>query len=134
MAATPAEGLAALTREPSLVLLLARLGLPSASAGLNFVRAARRQRAGLPIAVLEPTRRQRTRREHTVSPPLLSLDLPGPEQLVQLLHAQLGRPGGKIDPPAIDTGPMSRLADLLERYLPLRVRRRARRGRPAAPG
>jgi MerR family transcriptional regulator, light-induced transcriptional regulator len=115
VAATPAEGLAALEREPSVIVLVVDLRLPTAGAGLAFVRAARRQRSGLTIVVLEPTKRQRTRLEHTVAPPVLSLGPPATAQLAQLLESML--PVESTRPAATETGQNTRVADLLERYV-----------------
>src|SRR5919202_2003535 len=76
LAATPAEGMAALEREPSLTLAVVDLHLPGSRDGLTFVRRLRRRQPDLPIAVLNPTPRQRSRLEHTVAPPLLTLGDP----------------------------------------------------------
>ena len=76
LAATPAEGMAAFEREPSLTLAVVDLHLPGARNGLTFVCRLRRRKPDLPIAVLNPTRRQRSRLEHTVAPPLLTLGDP----------------------------------------------------------
>jgi CheY-like chemotaxis protein len=65
LAVTPAEGLAALDRETRLTLAVVDLHLPSASAGLRLVRRLRQRAPELPVAVLSPTRGQRTRLEHT---------------------------------------------------------------------
>src|SRR5919202_660483 len=115
LAATPAEGMAALEREPSLTLVVVDLHLPEASDGLTFVRRLRRRKPDLPIAVLNPTRRQRSRLEHTVAPPLLSVGDPPLDQLSWLLRADFARtqPG----PPTGDATLAQRLDALVERYL-----------------
>ena len=48
----PAEGLAVLANDPSIALVLADLRLPLVSEGTGFVRAVRRRRPRLPVAVL----------------------------------------------------------------------------------
>jgi MerR family transcriptional regulator, light-induced transcriptional regulator len=115
LAGTAAEGLAALAREHALALLLVELHLPRASDGLTFVRAARRRRPALLIAVLDPTGRQRTRLEHTVGPPLVYLAASETTQLEQILHR---RPVGTTDQ---DVPSAQLLKQLLERYLALQL-------------
>ena len=119
LAATAAEGLAALDRAPSLALVLVNLELSVASDGLTFVREVRRRRPGLPIAVLGPSKRQRSRLEHTVAPPLVVVDQPVADQLAQVLHATLAGPPSEA--PAADAARPQRLEDLLERYLALQL-------------
>lgn len=119
LAATPAEGLAALNREPSLALVVIDLLLPAARDGLTFVRRLRHRKPDLPVAVLNPTRRQWSRLEHTVAPPLLIVSHPISDQLAQVLRAQLA--GGQPEPRAGDAVLAQRLRDLLERYLVLQL-------------
>jgi MerR family transcriptional regulator, light-induced transcriptional regulator len=121
VAATSAEGLAALKREPSVVVLLVDLRLPTAREGLNFVRAVRRQRPRLQIAVFEPTSRQKSRLEHTVAPPLFSLGQPATGPLAQFLHSLLSQPVDSARSAATDAGMAQRLADLLERFVALQL-------------
>jgi DNA-binding transcriptional regulator YhcF (GntR family) len=90
LATTAAEGLAALEREPSLTVLLVDLYLPSAAAGLPFVRMARRRCPAMLIVVVNPTSSQRTRLAHTVSPPLVYLDLANSPELEGILRSQEG--------------------------------------------
>ena len=104
LAATPAEGLAALDREPSLTLVAVDLHLPDASDGLRFVRRLRRRKPDLPIAVLNPTRRQRSRLEHTVAPPLLSVGEPPLDQLARVLRASSSAWVHSRTPPAEGAG------------------------------
>ena len=118
VAATSAEGLAALTREPSLGVLVVDLHLPTPREGLSFVRAARRQRSRLQIAVLEPTGRQKSRLAHTVAPPLLSLASPATAQLARVLNSLLGQP---VEHARTDAELADRVTDLLERYVPLQL-------------
>src|SRR5919199_4789172 len=74
VAATSADALAAISREPGLQLVVLDLDLPTAAAGLRVARLARQRRPNLTIAVLAPTRRQQTRLDHSVAPPLIVLD------------------------------------------------------------
>jgi methanogenic corrinoid protein MtbC1/DNA-binding transcriptional regulator YhcF (GntR family) len=119
LAATPAEGLAALDREPWLALVVVDLHLPAARDGLTFVRRLRRRKPDLPVAVLDPTRRQRSRLEHTVAPPLLIVSHPISDQLAQLLRVQLA--GTQPTPPSGDAAPAQQVDDLLERYVALQL-------------
>ena len=48
----PADGLAVLANDPSIALVLAGLRLPGVPEGTGFVRAVRRRRPELPVAVL----------------------------------------------------------------------------------
>jgi methanogenic corrinoid protein MtbC1 len=115
LAATPAEGMAALEREPSLTLVVVDLHLPEASDGLTFVRRLRRRKPDLPIAVLNPTRRQRSRLEHTVAPPLLTVGDPPLDQLARVLGADLA--GTQPGPATGDATLAQRLDALVEPYV-----------------
>jgi methanogenic corrinoid protein MtbC1/CheY-like chemotaxis protein len=70
LAATPAEATAALAREALPSLAIVDLRLPTPSVGLRLVRQLRQRLPQLVIAVVNPTRGQRTRLQHTVAPPL----------------------------------------------------------------
>jgi methanogenic corrinoid protein MtbC1/DNA-binding transcriptional regulator YhcF (GntR family) len=119
LAVTPAEGLAALDREALLTLAVVDLHLPGASHGLRFVRRLRHRKPALPIAVLNPTRGQRSRLEHTVAPPLLLVGDPPLDQLAQVLRADLTGTGPGL--PAADAALARRLEALLERYVALQL-------------
>jgi methanogenic corrinoid protein MtbC1/DNA-binding transcriptional regulator YhcF (GntR family) len=119
LAATPAEGLAALDREASLTLAVVDLHLPGASAGLRLVRNLRQRLPELRLAVLNPTRRQRSRLERTVAPPLLIVGDPPLDRLSQVLGA--GMPRTPSTPTADDSSLAQRLDRLLERYVALQL-------------
>ncbi len=107
LAATPAEAVAALQREAPPSMALVDLQLPRASAGLRLVRRLRQLVPELPIAILNPTRGQRTRLEHTVAPPLLIVGAGPLDAALQLFGA--------------DTRPPDRLKPLVERYVAMQV-------------
>jgi methanogenic corrinoid protein MtbC1/DNA-binding transcriptional regulator YhcF (GntR family) len=119
LATTRSEALAALEREAQPLLAVVDLGLPDVRAGLALVRRLRQRLPDLPIAVVNPTRRQRTRLEHTVAPPLLIVGDPPLDQLSRVLGADLGRaePGS----PTPDSMFAPLLEALVERYVPLQL-------------
>jgi MerR family transcriptional regulator, light-induced transcriptional regulator len=121
LAATPAEGLAALEREPALVLVLLDLALPMASVGLRFVRTVRRLRPSLVIAVVNPTRRQKSRLEHIVASPLIYLGQPVSTHLVQLLRSEFAGVHGETDASGPQAGLTEPMAYLTEHYLALQL-------------
>ena len=106
LAATPAEGLAALDREARPTLVVVDLHLPAARDGLAFVRRVRQRHPELPVAAVNPTPRQRSRLEHSVAPPLLAVGDPPLDRLAQLLASEV------LAHPA---------PDLLERYVGLQL-------------
>jgi MerR family transcriptional regulator, light-induced transcriptional regulator len=106
LAATPAEGLAALARGTRPALVVVDLHLPAARHGLAFVRRLRQRERELLVAVFNPTPRQRSRLEHSVAPPLLAVGDPPLDQLSKVLEQEL------VDEPA---------ADLVDRYLMLQL-------------
>jgi methanogenic corrinoid protein MtbC1/DNA-binding transcriptional regulator YhcF (GntR family) len=118
VAATPSEALAMLQREGRPSLVIVDLHLPTASAGLRLVRRLRLHHADLPIAVLSPTRGQRTRLEHSVPPPLLFVGGSALEQLSQVLATDF--PATGLTPKA-DSWLQDRLDVLLERYASLQL-------------
>lgn len=118
-AATPAEALAALDREVAPTLAVLELRLPNASAGLRLVRRLRQRRPELPIAVLNPTRVQRTRLEHTVAPPLLLVGDPPLDQLSHVLRA--GLPAADTSRSTTGARKAPQLERLLESYLELQL-------------
>jgi len=119
LAATPAEGLAALDREPLLVLAVVDLHLPGARDGLTFVRRLRHRQPDLPIAILNPTRRQRSRLQDTVAPPLLSVGDPPLGPLARVLRADVpGAPPGLLTRAA---GLAQRLEELVKRYVAVQL-------------
>jgi methanogenic corrinoid protein MtbC1/DNA-binding transcriptional regulator YhcF (GntR family) len=120
LATTAAEGLAALDREPSLAVLVVDLHLPSAAAGLAFVRLARRRRPAMLLIVVNPTASQRTRLAHTVSPAPVYVDLADALALDRVLGNELGTVG-QYEPPSSDVAPSPALNVLLERYLSLQL-------------
>jgi MerR family transcriptional regulator, light-induced transcriptional regulator len=112
VAATPADAMAALEREPLLTLAIVDLHLPDASAGLRLVRRLRRRLPDFPLAVVNPTTAQRTRLEHSVTPPLLIVGDPPFDQLSQVLQTNAPTPGDSVS---------QRLNLLLERYVALQL-------------
>ncbi|MBV9596637.1 MAG: GntR family transcriptional regulator [Chloroflexi bacterium] len=118
VAATPAEALATLEREAVASLAIIELRLPTASAGLRLVRRVRQRLPELPLAVLNPTGRQRSRLERTVAPPLLFVGDSPLDQLSQVLRADLAQT--ESSPPTAETM-LHRLELLLERYVPLQL-------------
>ena len=118
VAATPAEALATLEREAVASLAIIELRLPTASAGLRLVRRVRQRLPELPLAVLNPTGRQRSRLERTVAPPLLFVGDSLVDQLSQVLRADLAQT--ESSPPTAETM-LQRLELLLERYVPLQL-------------
>jgi MerR family transcriptional regulator, light-induced transcriptional regulator len=119
LAVTPAEGLAALDRESSLVLAIVDLRLSAPTDGLRFVRDLRRRKPALAVAVLDPTGRQTTRLEHSVGPPPVIVRHPIVDQLAQMLRAEVG---GALAPSFRDAAPAQPSVDLLESYMALQLR------------
>ena len=131
LAATRAEGLAALDREGLLTLAVVDLHLPDARNGLGLVRGLRQRLAGLPVAVVNPTSVQRRRLERSVAPPLLMVGDPPLAQLSQVLRADSGDASAR--PPMAAA---QRLEALRERYLSLQLagEREAARALITQPG
>lgn len=117
--ATPAEALAALEREAQPSIAIVDLHLPDASAGLAVVRRLRQRLPDLVLAVVNPTRGQRSRLERTVASPLLILGDPPLDQLSHVLRADVLQVGSSS--PTIDTTPAQGVERLLERYVELQL-------------
>ena len=114
-----AEALATLEREGLPSLAIVDLHIPSASAGLRLVRRLRQRLPELPLAVLNPTRGQRTRLEHSVAPPLLTIGDPPLTPLSQVLGADM--PATVPTAALLERTAAPRLQTLLERYLALQL-------------
>ena len=119
LARTPAEAVATLEREALPSMAIVDVHLPRASAGLRLVRRLRQLLPALPIAVVNPTRGQRTRLEHTVAPPLLFVGDAPLHHLSEVLRADVPPP--ESGPATSDTTPAVRLKLLLERYVALQL-------------
>lgn len=117
--ATPAEALAALERETPPSLAIVDLPLPLTRDGLGLVRRLRQRLPDLAIAILNPTRGQQSRLEHSVAQPLLIVSDPRTGQLSELLRADMRPTGSGFV--AADTKLARRLEQFVERYVGLQL-------------
>jgi methanogenic corrinoid protein MtbC1/DNA-binding transcriptional regulator YhcF (GntR family) len=115
LAATPAEAVAILEREglPPWSMVVVDLHVPRPSAGLQLVRRLRQRLPAVPFAILNPTRGQRSRLEHSVAAPLLFLLDPISEHFSEVLGAAMAS--------AASSAHAERLELLLERYAALQL-------------
>jgi MerR family transcriptional regulator, light-induced transcriptional regulator len=119
LATTPADALAALEREAVPSLVVVDLHLPHPTQGLRLLRKLRERLPGLALAVLNPSRGQQTRLDHTVAPPLLMVGDPPLDELAQVLRMDMPPPGSNS--PMRDGTRAHQLELLLARYLELQL-------------